>query len=150
MEHSIQFCEDSGLINAFSFQLHMCLFTLNRYDHKHKKLFCVMVLWLLVSVYYIITSCKALGVKELMFQFCGSWIVPGTCFSEKNYVLCTPQDFVLFCFCFLFRGKDKSVHRSWDIPLSLPFLLIPARCLTFSIRVWLLLSDTPSFILFNL
>ena len=31
------------------------------------------------SVFHTITSCSALEVKELMLQFCGSWIVPGTC-----------------------------------------------------------------------
>ena len=69
-------------------------------------------------------TCSALGVKELMFQFCGSWIVLGTWFSEekKNYILHTPEDFVLFCFCFPFRGIDKTVHRSQDM-LSFPFCL---------------------------
>jgi len=61
-------------------------------------------------VFHIITSYNALGVKELMVQFHVSWVVPGTWFSEekKNYILHIPEDFALFCFCFLFRGKRQN------------------------------------------
>jgi len=55
--------------------------------------------WL--SVFHIIASCSALGVKKLMLQFHGLWIVLGTWFSEeKNYMLHTPEDFALFVFPF--------------------------------------------------
>jgi len=46
----------------------------------------VVVLWFWLSVFHIITSCSALGIKELMLQFHGLLIFPGTWFSkEKNY-----------------------------------------------------------------
>jgi len=67
----------------------------------------------LLSVFHIITSSSAQGVKELMLQFRGLWIALGTWFSEeKNYILHTPEDSALFCFHFLFRGKDKAVPIS--------------------------------------
>ena len=42
-----------------------------------------------------------------MLQFCGSWIVPGTWFSEvkKNYI--RQRTLHYLCFLFSFRGKDK-------------------------------------------
>ena len=84
----------------------------------------VMILWLLLLVFHIITSCSALWVTELMLQFCGLLRVMGTWFSEekKNYI---PQGTLHFHFPF--RGKDKTLHRSQDISLF-PFLLISAVC----------------------
>jgi len=102
----------------------------------------------LLSVFHIITSYSALGVEELVLQFCGLSIVPGiyTCFRREE-VLHIPQDCSLFCFYFPFRGKDETIHRSWDIPLF-PFLLISAVCvlpshLTFSISVRSLVFKHP-------
>ena len=100
--------------------------------------------WLLV--FHIITPCSALGVKELMLQFCGSWIVPGTWFSEeKNYILLTPQDLVLLCFCFLFRGKDKTVHRSRDVSCFLPLCSSQLNILFSALEQGLWFLDTLSF-----
>ena len=77
------------------------------------------------------------GVKELMLQFRGSWIVAGTSFSEgKNYILYTLEDFLLFCFHFLFRRKDKTVCRSQDASLF-PLSAHPSQtsCLSTGVRL---------------
>jgi len=57
----------------------------------------VIVLWFLLSVFHIITSSSVLGVKELMLQFHGSWIVLGTWISEE-VELHTTYPVVLFPF----------------------------------------------------
>jgi len=60
----------------------------------------------LLLVFHIITSRTALGVKESMLQFCGSWIVLGTCPRKEE--LHFPEDCLLFCYRFPLRGKDKN------------------------------------------
>ena len=110
-----------------------------------------MVLWFLLLVFHIIMPCNALGIKELMHQFCVLPIFPGTRLSEekKNYKsLRTSQ----FHFCFLFRGKDEAAHKSQGCPFpycSSLLSVLPSH-LTFSIRVRLLVLDTLSIILFDL
>lgn len=69
----------------------------------------VMVLWFLLSVFHNITSGCSLGVKESMLQFRGSWIFLGTWFSEENYILHTPEEFVLICFCFPYARYGLAV-----------------------------------------
>ena len=100
----------------------------------------------LLSIFHMMTSCSALGVKDLMLQFHGLPVFLGTWFSEeKNYI---PQGTLHFHFPF--RGKDKTVSRSRAA--SFPFLLILACMLpsplSLSIRVRPLVFWTHSLILF--
>ena len=66
---------------------------------NHTMLLChgFMIFWLFV--FYIIISCSALGVKELMFQF--QVPVP----EEKNYI--PWRTLCYLCFCFLLKGNNK-------------------------------------------
>ena len=79
----------------------------------------VMVLWFLLSVFHIITSCSALGVKELMLQF---WVPT----FQKRRTTYPRGLFTLFCFHFSFRRKEKTIlgHKM----SSFPFLLICSVC----------------------
>ena len=78
---------------------------------KHLSKTVIVILFLLL-VFRIITSCWALKVKELMFQFCGLSIFLGAFFSEeKNY---KSQKISLCCFRFPFRGKDETAQESRD------------------------------------
>jgi len=97
-----------------------------------------------LSVFHIITSCSALGVKELMLQFHGLLLFPGTWFSEeKNYITQGTLHFgsegkrKLFAHheqCSLFPSAGLSKMCSLD-------------CSTISIRVRpLLFLDTVSFL----
>ena len=102
-----------------------------------------MVLWSLLSVFHIIISYSALGVKELMLQFCRLSTVLGIPFSEetKKY---KSRKTSLFCFSSLFTGKDKTAHKSQVCPffycLSL-WCVLPSH-LAFSIRVRPSVLDT--------
>ena len=95
----------------------------------------IMVLCFLLSVFYIRTSCSALGVRELMPQFHGLSIFPDSWFSEeKNYI---SQKSSLFHFHFSFRGKNKTARETSDCPFfyySSPRCVLPS-CLTFSFRL---------------
>ena len=79
-----------------------------------------MVLGFLSSVLHTITSYRALRVKELMLQFCGLSIFPGTWFSEEKNN-CISQKTHCSVSVFHSEGKIKVVHKSWDIP-SVPAL----------------------------
>jgi len=70
----------------------------------------------LLLVFHIITSCNALRGKELMLQFYGSSIILGIPISEEKESYISHRT---SCFHFPFRGKDKTVQKSQDIPLSL-------------------------------
>ena len=65
----------------------------------------VMVLWFLLSVLHIITSCSAMDVKELMLQFHGLSIVPGIPVSEekKNYI----SQRIFHCSVSIFHSEGK-------------------------------------------
>lgn len=69
----------------------------------------------LLVVFHIITSRCALGIKELMLQFCGLPIFPGTWFSEEQRNYKSPKT-SLFCFYFLFRRKDKLLGSHEIVP----------------------------------
>ena len=74
--------------------------------------------WILV--FHIITSCRALGVKELMLQFHGLLVFPGTRFSEeKNYIF---QEAHCSISIFCSERRIKTVHKSWNAPF------LPSSC----------------------
>jgi len=115
----------------FNFHLIFTLFLL----FFHTGIFCQwlchgFMFFFLLSVFHVITSCSALGVKELMLQFHALLIFPDTWFSEmkKNYI---SQKTSLFCFHLPFRGKDKTAHESRDFPFFY-YRLCSVRSLTIS------------------
>jgi len=73
------------------------------------------VLWFLLLVFHIITSCRALGVNAPIL-----WIFDSSGYSSlrREGGLHISEDCSLFCSCFLFRGKDKTARRSQDCPSS--------------------------------
>ena len=60
----------------FFFLLLFCLFCFPADDPQRKRpqrvTWCCGFVIFLLSIFHIIASCKALGIKELMFWFCGS------------------------------------------------------------------------------
>ena len=64
-------------------------------------------IWL--SVFHIIRSCSALGVKELMIQF--QVPVP----EKKNYIL--QRNLCYLCFHFSLKQKIKNVHKTFFLPI---------------------------------
>ena len=96
-----------------------------------------MVLWFLLSVLHIITSCSALEVIELMLQFHWSLIVLGIPVSEENNYV---SQRAAHCSASVFHSEGKiKLLADHETPLF-PFLLVLAvRMLpshvTFSIRV---------------
>ena len=71
--------------------------------------FYVMVLWFLISVFHVIISCSALGVKKLVLQF---W-VPVT-EEKKNYF---PQRTVC-CSVTISTQMDTLSHLIWFISFN--------------------------------
>ena len=109
-----------------------------------------MVLWFLLLVFHIITSCSALGVKELMLQLHGLSVFLGTWFSqEKNYI--NQQTFIVTFPVSIFHLEGKIKLPSHEIGSF--FYCLPLQCilpshLTFSARVKSSVLDTFSFIWF--
>lgn len=104
--------------------------------------FAVLILWMVVqfsSIFHIITSFSALGVKKLMLQFHRQLILPVP-WSQKRSMNNSSQT-SFFHFCFPFWGKDKSDWKSWVFPL-LHF--------TYSTRVRTSVLETFFHILFDL
>ena len=97
----------------------------------------------MLSVFYIIPSCRALGVRELTLQFQGLLIfwVPGTCIlflEEKNYI--SQRTFHCSISVFCAEGKIKLFAGHKKSPFPFPLLLVSVVCvlpshLAFSIRV---------------
>lgn len=101
------------------------------------------------SVFYIITPCSVLWIKELMLQFHGLLIVPGT-WSQNRRMNYSSQKTLLFRFHFPFRGKGEANWESWDC-LFLPALLgVLPGSLAYNIRVRPMVLDTLSLILLDL
>jgi len=95
----------------------------------------VMILWFLLLVFHIITSCKARGIKELILQFCGltTFWIPG---SQKRRRTTYPRRLCIQ------RGRyimEEVVGLSCLLPGSV-WLCSPAMHLQF--RVWLSGLDT--------
>ena len=85
----------------------------------------VMILWFLLLLFYIITSCSALGVKELMLQF----QVPS---SQKRTTYYIPQR-TLRCSVSIFCSEQKIKLHVRRHSLSL-LLLIPTRRLASALQ----------------
>lgn len=76
----------------------------------------VMVLWSLLLVLHIITSCKTRGIKELIFLFV-DWQLCGCLVLWREEELCTSEVFAL-------RGEDRSANYGTRS------LLLPNGCST--------------------
>jgi len=99
-----------------------------------------MVLWFLLWVLHIITSCSALEVIELMLQFHWSLIVLGIPVSEENNYV---SQRAAHCSASVFHSEGKIKLLAGHKMSPFPFLLISVlpSCLIFSIRVKPLVLD---------
>ena len=100
-----------------------------------------MVLQFLLPVFHIITSCSALGFKELMLQFCGLMIfrVPGSQEVRNTY----PRRLHSSTPILLFWGKRKLLGSHKITPsFSAHLCSVLPNHLTFSITVRPSVFDT--------
>lgn len=81
----------------------------------------------LLSACHILASRSALGVKELMLQFPGLWIVPVS-WSQKRRRTYSSEKTSLLCFHFSLRGKDRTDRQSRDCLFLFTRLLCVLQC----------------------
>lgn len=105
----------------------LCILLLDIYTHWWDLGYTAMVLWFLLSVVHIITSCRALRVEELILQFRGLmivWGIPGDLIVlpetfnkfSAHWSVSAVSAVKLVIVCFIWRNKkmgtNADIHTS--------------------------------------